>query len=101
MNTFKNISCLKGQKHMKNNCCPSVLVHTNLPGNECDKILPIMAWKQSSGMLRTFSVVGPDTTYIFICRYLPPRLAEKGVWGDILRREETDVGTEHTNTLQW
>lgn len=97
----KHTSKWKGQKHMKNNLFPSVSFHTNLPGKEHNKVWPSVAWKQSSGTLGTLSIVGPDTTYIFICRYLPPCLADKQYRVQILRTEENDVGTEHTNKIQW
>lgn len=80
-NTSKNLSHWKGLKHVKNNCFPSVSVRNNLPGEKHGKLLPSMPWKQSSGTLRAFSVADPVTRYIFICRYLPPHVADKGVLG--------------------
>lgn len=80
MKSSKSITHLKGEKHTKNNFFPSVSVHTNLPGKEHDKLLLSMGSKQSSGTLRTFSVAGPGTTYIFIFRYHLPRLI-KHYWG--------------------
>lgn len=95
----KHISNLKGQNQMKNNFFPSVLFHTNLPGKEHNKLWPSMAWEQSSGTLRTFSVVGPDTTYIFICRYLPPRLADKQYRGR--SREQKKLMWEQSTLINY
>lgn len=100
MTTSKNMSHLKGQKHMKNNCFASVSVHADLPGKEHDKLLPSVAWKQSSGTLRTFPAVALNTTYIFICRYHPSPLADKGVRGESLRKNWCGNRTYRSITMK-
>lgn len=51
-------------------------------------------------MLRTFSAVALNTTYIFICRYLPSPLADKGVRGEILRKNWCGNRTYRSITMK-
>lgn len=101
MKSSKIITLLRGQKHAKNNFFLSVSVHkSNLAGKEHDELLLSMASKQNSGMLRIFSVAGPGTTYTFVFRYLLPS-GWQSITGELLRTEDTGLGTECNNTLQW